>query len=345
MGKKEFLANLFYYSGLIYPASRLERNRIVILNYHRIRTPEVPGDSLLDEGVFGPTQSEFERQVKWLKQNFDLLSESELLNMVRKSDTHPGRYAAITFDDGYRDNYDLAYPVLSAHAAPAIFFVCPGIIESRRLGWWDVIAYLVKKSEKEAITVKGDTLPLGSQKCTTISKLDDWMKRRKRVETKNLLEELAVACGVSFPDGALQDAQLMTWPQVREVSANGVAIGSHTKWHPVLATLSEDEQREELVTSKAELEQQLGCPVRTLAYPVGGYQHFTPATMRIARECGYEGAFSFQTGGNSAGHINPYNIHRMACSAQFDPLFVCGTVMPKIFTWSRPLPESHRAVS
>lgn len=137
----------------------------------------------------------------------------------------------------------------------------------------------------------------------------------------------------------------MTWEQVREVSEHGVAIGSHTRRHPVLATLSEDEQREELITSKYELERQLQGTVRTLAYPVGGYQHFTSASMRIARESGYEGAFSFQTGGNTAGDINPYNIRRVAPSDQLDPLFACGALMPRIFTWSRSLPPSHRSIS
>ena len=344
MGKKEFLANLLYHTGLIYPAARLERSRIVVLNYHRIRRAGVSAESPFDEGVFGPTQPEFERQVMWLRKNFELLAESELLEIVRKSGARKGRYAAITFDDGYRDNYDVAYPVLQAHAAPAIFFICPGLIESRRVGWWDAIAYLVKKSQTVAITVGGETMPLGSQKRGTIAKLHDWMKLRSRSETQHLLDELASACGVAFPDSELQDAQLMTWQQLREVSVR-VAIGSHTHRHPVLATLTENEQREELETSKRELERQIQSPIRTLAYPVGGYQHFTAASMRIARECGYEGAFSFQTGGNIAGDINPYNIRRLASSAQFDPLFACSAVMPHIFTWSRPLPASHRSVS
>ena len=344
MGKKEFLANLLYHSGLIHTAARLEHSRIVVLNYHRIRPAGAPIESPFDDGVFGPTQPEFERQITWLKKNFDLVTESELLELVNISGARRGRYAAITFDDGYRDNYDLAWPVLCSHSVPAIFFICPGLMESRRLGWWDVIAYLVKRSRKAAITILGDTLPLGSRKRETIARLHDCVKLRPRLETHNLLDELAVACDVSFPDRAVQDAQLMTWQQVREVNERGVTIGSHTYRHPVLATLSEKEQREEMEKSKQELERRLERPVRTLAYPVGGYQHFTAASMRIARECGYAGAFSFQTGGNVAGDIHPYNIRRLAASAQFDPLFACSAVMPRVFTWSRPLPASHRSV-
>lgn len=344
MGKKEFLAKLLYHSGLIHAAGRLENSRLIILNYHRIRPAGAAVESSFDDGVFGPTQPEFERQIRWLKKNFDLITESELLELVGAPGTRRNRYAAITFDDGYRDNYDLAWPVLCSESAPAIFFICPGLIESRRLGWWDIIAYLVKKSRRATITVMGVTLPLGRRKLESIAQLHGWIKLRPRLETRNLLDELAVACDVAFPGREVQAAQLMTWQQVREVSDHGVAIGSHTHRHPVLATLSENEQREELETSKRELERRVNRPIRTLAYPVGGYCHFTAATMRIARECGYAGAFSFQTGGNIAGDIHPYNIRRLASSAQLDPLFACGALMPRIFTWSRPLPDSHRSI-
>jgi len=135
MGKKELLANLLYHSGLIYPAARLNHSQIIVLNYHRIRGTGPLNDSPFDHGVFGPTQPEFERQARWLKQNCDVLSESELLELVHGRKSFQGRYAALTFDDGYRDNYDLAYPVLRAIAVPAVFFICPGLIESREVGW------------------------------------------------------------------------------------------------------------------------------------------------------------------------------------------------------------------
>lgn len=133
MGKKELLANLLYHSGLWRPVWRLHPNGLVILNYHRIRQDRATGHCLLDEDVCGPTQSAFERQVKWLKAHFELLSESELLDVVRHGAGFRNRFAAITFDDGYRDNYDLALPVLDTHAVPAIFLSVP--LSSRSGSW------------------------------------------------------------------------------------------------------------------------------------------------------------------------------------------------------------------
>lgn len=346
MGKKEILANLLYHSRLLRPAARLSARNILILTYHRIR-PDGPidvGSEPFDNKVFGPTQSEFARQVKWLQENFEVLSEEGLLDLLRERKSYPSRFAAITFDDGYRDNYTLAYPVLRAHAAPAIFFVCPGLIDSRKVGWWDAIAYLVKRSHRPEITVLGKTLPMGPEKQATIGELTDWIKLRPATETAGLVPELAQACGVELPDPSLQDRQFMTWEQLREVGKNGVAIGSHTFHHPVLATLDEPSQAWELRESKAALEAQLNRPIRTLAYPVGGYEHFTPQTMRIAKDAGYECAFSAQTGYNLP-EAHPFNVRRIVARDAFDPLFACSTLFPRVFSWLRPIPASHQVAA
>jgi peptidoglycan/xylan/chitin deacetylase (PgdA/CDA1 family) len=345
MGKKELLANLLYHSGLWRPVSKWRRHGLVILNYHRIRPDHATEACPFDGGVFGPTQSTFERQVKWLKAHFEVLSESEVLGVVRGADGFRGRYAAITFDDGYRDNYDRALPVLNAHNTPAIFFICPAIIEDRLLGWWDIIAFLVKASHRAAIHLRGETIPLDGQKPAAIGKLTAWMKLRPATETAGLMDELAEVCGVPLPGLALRDRQLMTWDQIREASRGRIAIGSHTHTHRVLAGLTEEDQRWELTQSKAALETQLGRPVRTLAYPVGGYQNFTAVTMRLARDCGYEGAFSFHTGVNLPGDGNPYNLRRIAPSDTLDAMFACGAALPEMFSWSHPLPASHRTVA
>jgi peptidoglycan/xylan/chitin deacetylase (PgdA/CDA1 family) len=339
MRKTELLADLLYHSGLLHPVSLCQPKAAVVLTYHRIRADRLVEESLLEDRVFGPTQSEFEEQIKWLKRNFDVLSESELLDTVFAS-RYRGRYAAITFDDGYRDNYDLAYPVLRAHSLPAIFFVCPGLLDARRLGWWDLIAYFIKQTEKPSISLLGEVIPLGARKTEAIDKLNNWMKQRPNAITINLMEMLSAACGVAFPDGEFQGRHLMTWDQVREVSGDGVAIGSHTSTHPVLATLDEPSQKRELAESRAALEQRINTKVRTLAYPVGSYRNFTTATMRIARECGYEAAFSFHSGGNLPGTVNRYNVRRIAAADRLNSMFACGAFMPQRFTWAQPIPPS-----
>ena len=336
MGKKELLATALYRAGVLGPVRLFQRSQLVVVTYHRIKPNEAPARTPFDAGVFGPSQAAFQQQVVWLKRNFDVLTESELLDVLRRP-TFRGRFAAITFDDGYRDNYTLAYPVLRAHDVPATFFVCPGVLDSRRVGWWDLIAYFIRHTKKPALTVRGTTRAIEAAG----PHLLHMMKLRTASETEGLMGEVSAACGVPMPDAAAQSEQFMTWDEVLEVSRNGVAIGSHTHTHRVLATLDEDAQRWELSESRATLEARLGRPPRTLAYPVGGYDHFTPATMRIAREVGYEGAFSFHTGANYSGACHPYNLKRISCTQHLDALFAAGVYLPQVFSWFHPAPVAY----
>ncbi len=336
MSKKELLAEALFRSGLVRPIAGLLPKRLIVFCYHRIR-PDTPSAYLFDEGVLGPSQAEFERQVKWLKSNFDIFSESDILELV-SNPSLSNRGVAITFDDGYRDNYELAYPVLRAHDAPAIFFLCPGLIDSATLGWWDLIPYFVKQSAKPAITIRGEAFQLRERRRDTIEALQDRMKLRPDAETASLLEELSQACEVARPEQELQGQQFMTWDQAREVSRNGISIGSHTHTHRVLARLDEESQRWELRESKVALEKHLGQAVNTIAYPVGRYGNFTSATMRIAAECGYKGAFSFRTGGNAPAEMHSYNIRRISAGDRLDATFTCSAYMPKLFTWVQDAP-------
>jgi peptidoglycan/xylan/chitin deacetylase (PgdA/CDA1 family) len=328
--KKELLGRVVYHSGLLHLTAGWGPCGLTILTYHRIRQDGASSPCLFDEDVFGPTQACFEQQMKWLKRNTTVLAQAELLELIGKPANNEC-YSIVTFDDGYRDNYDLAYPVLKAHAIPAIFFVCPHLLNERRLGWWDLIAYLVKQSPKQQIELRGETLPLGEHKAATIRKLHAWMKSLAAAETKDLLEKLSDRAGVSFPPVEMQSKHLMSWEQAADVSRNGVAIGSHTHTHRVLATLNEDEQRWELRESKAALEQRLGLPIRTLAYPAGRHGNFTVATMRIAAECGYQAAFSFHSGGNRLRSLTPFDVHRISAADSFNPMFMCGVIRPGIF--------------
>lgn len=340
MGKKDLLANVLDRSGILGLIRPVQRSQIVIINYHRIQPDEGLSAVVFDDGVFGPSQDAFDQQVRWLRQNFEILAESDLLSLIR-TPRFKGRYAAITFDDGYRDNYTLAYPVLKANSTPATYFICPDIIDSRRVGWWDVIAYLVKKTTRRSIVIGGNEMEVEGRKPEVIGRLLDQMKLRKASETAGLLEDISRACEVALPDAQLQSGQFMTWEEIQEVSENGIAIGSHTYTHRVLATLDEQSQREELRESKQALESRLGNVVRTLAYPAGGYAHFTPATMRIAGECGYEAAFSFHTGANYPASINRYNLKRIACTSHLDPMFTCGAHFPQVFAWFHRTPREY----
>ena len=325
---KAALAGVLYRCGLLEIGGVGVRGKLIVFNYHRI-APEAPAFTTpLDEGVFGPTSSVFEQQISWLKRNMRLLCERELIEIMDS-----GRYpsepcALITFDDGYLDNYTLAYPILKRLGAPAIFFIPSYLIESRTVGWWDSIAYLVKKSRKTAIQWNGDTYPLG-RRGAVIELFNQKMKLEPAAKTKDLVERLAEACGEPLPDPQLQNSQLMSWDQIREMSRD-MAIGSHGHTHTVLATLDVRAQKQELEISKSILERRISKPVTSIAYPVGGREHFTMETEKAAEQRGYRAAFSFATGTNSWNGMDRFAIGRVSAPVSMS-LTVAKARIPAFF--------------
>jgi len=331
-GKKETLAKVLHSLGLTRVLPRASHGLLTIFNYHRIRPNDPSFHTDFDDGVFGPTQEQFESQIRWLRDNLRLLSEDELLDIVASGERPARPCAMITFDDGYLDNYTLARPVLEEYQVPAIFFIPSAAITERTLGWWDQIAYIVKRCARDQVKCQGEVLSLRNRE-KTIHRLLERMKIEPHFQTTRLVDELTEACGVSPPGRDVQSRELMSWEQVKECAAGRIAIGSHGHTHRVLATLSAEQQRQELAASKAEIERQVGRPVRTLAYPVGRPAHFTSATMAAARDCGYRLGLSFLGHHcyNRWSSLVPYDIRRTSGPRSL-AMLAATVALPGLFT-------------
>ncbi len=342
--KKKMLARLIYVSGAIRLCRRVLSGRLVVFNYHRIRTDEPLLETPFDSDVFGPSQSEFRREMEWLKRNTRVISETDLLDHLRGERALNGLNVMITFDDGYIDNYTLAYPVLKELEIPAVFFIPTDLIQARRLGWWDIAAYLVKNTSRAEISHFGNTFDLRKEKIGTIRYFHSILRRMKPELGRELIYELAEYCNVPFPDVQEQGAQLMDWDQIRTVSKNGIGIGSHTHSHPTLSTLNPDDQRKEMVCSASILKEQTGERVRSIAYPLGGHDHITSGTARIAAEAGYEAGFTFNTGMNLLQKMSRYDLRRISGPDDIYLLF-SSTLFPSLFSWNEHVQERHTCIS
>ena len=303
---------------------------LTVINYHRVYDGSIRTD--FDEQVFEASAEHFDAQVKWLKGHFDALDEAAVIDLATSGRPFTGRHVFITFDDAYADNYDIAYPILKAHAMPAIFFAPTQIISDRRLGWWDLISYFVKATTQKEVSIAGATHSLDTPGAreVAIGNLLRTMKSLDESETRDLVATLAERCEVDPPPSEVQSAQLMTWEQLREVSENGVAVGSHTHSHRVLATLPAEVQKSELVQSRQLLEDRIGKPVRSLAYPVGGPSAFTEETKSLAREAGYEVAFAFHGGVNHGRISDRFSISRISPPDQLS-VYKATVTMPSVF--------------
>jgi peptidoglycan/xylan/chitin deacetylase (PgdA/CDA1 family) len=330
-GRKPALARFFDQAGVLKILGFFRESSLVVLNYHRVYKGDLV--TAFDEELFSTSLESFTQQLHWLKENrATFLSEDELIYYQQSKKKIPKRSVLITFDDGYKDNFTLAYPLLRSLQIPAIYFIPVGSISKRRLGWWDIISFFIKKTRKNTVSIKGRNFVLQSgEKRKTIFHLLQLMKTEPYSQTQDLLKMLSEECEVEFPTPKEQDAELMSWKDIKEVMNDGVAIGAHTVSHRVLATLGEEEQFEELSSSKKLLEDMLTSNIRSFSYPVGDYTAFTGKTKELVRKAGYDISFSFKTGVNYQYITDPFDIKRIEPPENFDA-FKATIIAPRMFS-------------
>lgn len=332
MKKKEFLARLLYHSRLLDFLRTRCRNRLIVFNYHRLRPDAVDFATPFDDFGFGPTASAFRRQMQWLKHNTHLVSEQNIIECLhaKKSFTKP--CALVTFDDGYRDNYTIGYPILKESGIPAIFFIPTDSIGTRRLGHWDIIAYLIKQTAKPYLIFGRERFDLRQQRHQAIKHWQAKAKMGNEDEIKILMARLTEICEVALPTVEAQDRELMNWEEILEVSQNNVTIGSHTHTHPCLSRLDAAAQRREMSLPKTIIEEKIGQAVRSIAYPFGSPRYYNRDTLQIAAACGYDLGFSFLTGCNRLHDFSTFAVKRTEGPNDFKTL-AATMVFPEWFAW------------
>jgi len=298
-GFRPLLARLLPWSG------------VVVLNYHRV------GDgyaSLFDRGLWSADADSFAQQIRFCKAQLDLISPADLPTVLGK---RRGRYGMITFDDGYRDNYDVAFPILTAERVPATFFVATGFVDEPVVPWWDEIAWMVRSSPRDAIKLPdwlGSYSPLSFDKPDRERAVRTLLRAYKRMpgeRTAAYLDAVAQATGSGRCDAEAGRRLWMNWDMLRAMHAAGMTIGGHTISHPILARESAQRQREEILGCGERLATEIGQPMRYFSYPVGGLSTFDNVTRSTLRDAGVRYAFSYYGGVRRFDGWDDYDVRRV----------------------------------
>jgi peptidoglycan/xylan/chitin deacetylase (PgdA/CDA1 family) len=278
----------------------LGRNRLLrILAYHRVLDDD-PISFAFDEEVISASTESFYQQMKFVRSNFNVVSFQDLYDCEVNGKPWPDRALIITFDDGYRDNYTNAFPILKQMGLCATIFLVTGHIGSAKLFWWDLIAYCIKHTELSSVLlpeISSEALPLtnASQQQVAIRTILRWIKRVPEEVKNHFLEKLAPSLNVKVPNDIATGMHL-SWDEVKKMAADGIDFGSHTVTHPVLSNVSRLQLKQEVCRSKETIEQQLGCQVIALAYPVGSRKNFNEHARSVVAECEFKYAVSYDEG-------------------------------------------------
>lgn len=262
---------------------RLSKQQATILLYHNLEETRYPwrGSRLIPQ--------HFEDQIKYLNQQYRIISLNELVEYTREQRTLPPKVAVITLDDGYKDNYTYAYPILKKYNAPATIFLATGYLDSGGLFWWDRFRYALWNTTLEMIEIANLgklSLKSSAERLRAMSRLQEMLKQLPDGEREHLIDTIVSLSGVNIPPD-LGKELLLSWDEVREMSNNGIAFGAHTVTHPFLTELPVAEAKRQIVESKKTLEKELGKPVTAFAYPYGRATDFNDEIKQIVRQTGF----------------------------------------------------------
>jgi CelD/BcsL family acetyltransferase involved in cellulose biosynthesis/peptidoglycan/xylan/chitin deacetylase (PgdA/CDA1 family) len=263
-----------------------------ILCFHRVND---------DYDPFFPAISTklFEQEMDYLARHYKVVSLAELVD--RLDGCSPEPVIAITFDDGYGDNYQNAFPVLQRYGLAATIFLTTGSLDSREPLWFEKLALAVKKTERESLDLEID-IPRRYWLRTLAERLDSnagifrLLQHMEDSERRSALDEILRRLG-PVADTERRD-KMLTWDQVRSMKARGIDFGGHTVTHPFLSRTSRDQMAWEAQECKQRIENELQSPVGFFAYPNGCEEDFQPWNKEVIRCAGYRAAVTSIWGAN-----------------------------------------------
>lgn len=261
---------------------RRQSRSLQILVYHRVNN---------DHDLFFPATpiNVFAEQMKYLADHCCVLSLEDALERTRKNDL-PENAIVLTFDDGYKDNYLYAYPVLKELSLPATIFLATDAIGSGRVLWHDKVFSAFRETRKRVLKGIGGSreeycLRTLSEKLQAQGKVIRFLRSQSDNERSFWIERLIEALASDSRD--LDPNLMLTWDDVKIMHQHGMSFGSHTVNHPILSRLTTGKARREIYDSKRIIEEKLGSTVTSFAYPGGKKEDFSEETKKIVGEAGY----------------------------------------------------------
>ena len=265
----------------------LRRPGVIVLTYHRIQGG--------DDSLSGLPIEMFAAEMRWVRDNCDPIGPDTIVERAR--DPRGARPPVlVTFDDGYRDFHDLAYPVLKQLGIPAVVFLATSFLDAGGLIWTDEVQWTCLSTRHERVKLPWADGPpielpdaaaraaLGEQARAHLKTLPD-ADRRAAVE--------ALVAALGRPPA--REREMLTWDEVR-ATMDLTHFGGHTHTHPILSRLAGDAAEREIRTCRDRIAAETGRVPTTFAYPNGRPSDYTRQTQEILRRNGFSLAFSTSCG-------------------------------------------------
>jgi peptidoglycan/xylan/chitin deacetylase (PgdA/CDA1 family) len=276
-----------HYSGAGSMIAPLTRGIGAIFMLHHVR-PEKPS-SFEPNRILKVTPDFLEQVITQVGDSgFEIVSLDEAHFRMVEGD-HSKPFICFTFDDGYRDNLEYAYPIFKRHNLPFAIYVPTDYPDGNGDLWWLALEKVIV--QVDALSVKLDGVQrrfrcgTSAEKDAAFQSVYWWLRTIDETDARAFVRELCD--GVGFDPAYLCTDLMMNWEEIRRLAADPlVTIGAHTRRHFALAKLTLAEARAEMTESVRRIERELGKPVRHFSYPYGDETSAGQREFDLARELG-----------------------------------------------------------
>jgi peptidoglycan/xylan/chitin deacetylase (PgdA/CDA1 family) len=306
------------------------KNSSLILMYHRVVEPEKTVQ-LLEPGMY-VTPNTFEAHIKFLKKHYKISTIKDIVPQYKKKEDEGSLeppHCVLTFDDGWRDFYTNAYPLLKRYQIPATVFLPTDFIGSESWFWMDRLAYLISMCREDILldVMRRDirkpiTRQLSRLHGSSRARLDKAIQILKSCPEETIeetLSDLSAQWGIRAGPPA---RAFLSWEEVEELSRSGfVEFGSHTASHQILPILDDNTVRHELDSSRSELinRRAVDPDFIPFCYPNGNMDE---RIVKMVREAGYGAAVTTMPGWNPRS-ADPFILKRVGIHQDM----TCNTAM------------------
>ncbi len=334
---KVFIAFLLYYTGILYIYRIIcLRKKTIVLMYHRV-LPKV-----LREGTFSHSgiivdDAIFEMQVRYLKKIFKVVTLEEFSRKHREGINFDRPACLITFDDGWKDNYTYAYPILKKYEMPATIFMPVNYIDNNIQFWQEKLTgilmdmYFMGKDNTDNYQMYFDLLKkYNLQEIMSVSEdnirssVAEEVSKMKMLTYKEIEQIIAgLSENVEFSKGGMENCDsFLSWDEVRQMKDDGISFGSHGMNHKILTNVTSSEAEYEIAESMKVLKNKINEDISSISYPNGNYKS---NIIEMVKSHGYQTAFSTENGFVDMAD-NPYSLKRVNIHNDVTdniPMFLC----------------------
>jgi peptidoglycan/xylan/chitin deacetylase (PgdA/CDA1 family) len=257
-------------------------------------------------------------QCEHIRRYYSPVSMAEVANAIDTGKPLNANPLAITIDDGYQDFLN-GFPIFQEFGIPVTVFLVSDFLDRRRWLWWNEIEYALAHTEQKTATVElasgSYSFPIvtAAEKLRAGAEIAEALKGVPEEARERSKNEILRKLGVTLPAEVPKPFEPLTWGEVRQLAAEGVEFGAHTRTHPILSWIADEARlNDEIAGSKRRIEEEVGKPVAHFCYPNGRRQDIGARALECTRNAGFQTAVTTERGMNVPRKADPFLLRRLA---------------------------------